>query len=93
MQYLTSICLIIVVLGIPLLYVFTETAALRERTVEVSGTVEQIYRASGVTIVYIRPTTPLPVVSFRDVPYVRGQWVIVNGTVKAYQGRVEIVVP
>ncbi len=90
---LLLIALMVIAVGLPLLLVLSLFAHPQEKFVTVYGYVEKSYTTNGVTIVYVQPSSEIPVVFFDKEPqFSKGEFVRLNGTLQEYQGRVEVVV-
>lgn len=85
-------CGISIIIGTGLLYVLLPFVELSEKTVMLEGRVEEVFSTKGITIAQIKPYSSLPVIFYDEIDILEGENVVVYGTLKEFQGRIELVV-
>ncbi|MFC1774796.1 hypothetical protein ACFLZN_00590 [Nanoarchaeota archaeon] len=83
---------IVLIIGIPILFVLVQNLEVNEKTVSISGKVQDSFSTNQVTIVTVVPVDGVPVVIFDEINITEGDDVSFNGTLADYQGRVELLV-
>jgi hypothetical protein len=88
-RMVVAVCMVVFVAGLLLLPMVSSGAQITHKQVELQGVVTDSFSTAGITIMSVRPVSPIPVVLAGHRKYSLGEWVSFNGTLREYDGRVE----
>ena len=88
-----ALAILVVLVGLPLLVLGSAFLSPDEKTtIKISGFVEQTQNTSKVTFIDLKLSEPLTLVSFDKVNLSKNSFIVVEGHLQEYKGKLEFII-